>query len=151
MELRPPASNRFLLTLYFFLACSCARSPTTPDQIGSVDQLVGTFLARDFSVSRVGEMSPKTNGYFTVPSQEILVNGARVKAFEYSTSARADSDASLVSLEGQPNPRAVIDWIGPPHFYKRERLIVVYIGCATAVIQALQDYLGPPVAGLACK
>jgi hypothetical protein len=38
-------------------------------------------------------------------------------------------------------------WIAPPHFFKSGRLIVLYIGEAPAVLEALADTLGPQFPG----
>ena len=38
-------------------------------------------------------------------------------------------------------------WIGPPHFYLAERLIVLYIGEDQSVIELLETVLGPQFAG----
>jgi hypothetical protein len=133
-----------LATSCFLLLVSCAQSPTDPSGIGTVDQFVNSLLARDFTVSLNGEMN--NNGYFTVSSHEILVNAARVKAFEYPTAARADQDAALISPDGQPNPRAAISWISTPHFYKQGRLIVLYVGCTATITRALEECLGPAIA-----
>jgi hypothetical protein len=40
-----------------------------------------------------------------------------------------------------------VDWIDEPRFYKRERLIVLYVGRAPDVIAALAAVLGDPFAG----
>ena len=39
---------------------------------------------------------------------------------------------------------ALITWVGPPHFYKRDQLIVVYAGSADDVLRPLEAVLGKP-------
>ena len=132
-------------------AAACSRPATVPSDpvtshIGTVDQLVGSLRAQGKSVSVGDETSPQRNGYFSVPSRDVLIGGARLKAFEYDTAGKADADAALISAEGQPNPRAAIGWIAAPHFYKQGQLIVLYVGCATDIVAALESLVGPAIA-----
>ena len=38
-------------------------------------------------------------------------------------------------------------WVAPPHFYKAEKLIVLYVGESEAIIDILESVLGPQFAG----
>jgi len=57
-----------------------------------------------------------------------------------------DSDAALISPDGQPNPRAQVGWISAPHFYRQGRLIVLYVGCTGEIIETLNGLMGPAIA-----
>ncbi len=41
----------------------------------------------------------------------------------------------------------MIEWVGPPHFYRAGRIVALYVGDDAQVIQALTDTLGAQVAG----
>jgi hypothetical protein len=41
----------------------------------------------------------------------------------------------------------MITWIEPPHFFRKERVLVLYIGSDATVLKALHDVLGPQFAG----
>jgi hypothetical protein len=73
----------------------------------------------------------------------VLVNGAHVSAFEYSSAEAAAADAALVRPDGQPSILSVITWVSTPRFYRQDRLIVLYVGCSTEVVQALDVTVGP--------
>jgi hypothetical protein len=128
------------------LATACSRPLTVPSEVGTVSQLVNALRAHGLKVSVGGETSPQKNGYFSVSSRDVLVGDALLKAFEYGTAVGADADAARISADGQPNPRAHIGWIGAPHFFKHGQLIVLYIGCAEPLLQALDDLIGPVIA-----
>jgi hypothetical protein len=85
---------------------ACSQNLTVPSQVGSVDQLVNALRAQGRAVSVGGENSPQRNGYFSVSSRDVFVGEMLLKAFEYQTAGSADSDAALISPDGQPNPRA---------------------------------------------
>ena len=128
------------------LAAGCSESLIVPSEVGTIEQLVNALRAKGLEVSVRGETSPQRNGYFSVPSRDVMAGEALLKAFEYGTASKADADAALVNHEGQPNPRAAIDWISGPHFFKQGRLIVLYVGCAEQVLTTLADLMGPLMA-----
>jgi hypothetical protein len=66
--------------------------------------------------------------------------------FEYPSQTRADSDASKISPTGSPIGLSQISWMDTPHFYKRDRLIVLYVGHSAEILKPLEAVLGPPFA-----
>lgn len=122
---------------------SCAQGLTVPSHVGSVEQLVQSLRSQGLTVSLGGDISP---GYFTVQARQISVEGERLNAFEYPDADTAAAEAALISSDAQPSPRKRITWAGVPRFYRQGRVIVLYVGCSTSVISALEKFLGPPVA-----
>jgi len=41
----------------------------------------------------------------------------------------------------------MVTWVTPPHFFKSETAIVLYVGDSPKVIEALTSVLGPQFAG----
>ncbi|HEX9069082.1 MAG TPA: hypothetical protein VF807_09955, partial [Ktedonobacterales bacterium] len=66
----------------------------------------------------------------------LLINGSAVSVYDYTFIAQADLDARGISADGTqmssgigPTRRAIaVDWIAPPHWFKRGRVIVLYVG-----------------------
>lgn len=143
---------RLTLVVATLLAClGCAQPATGPTETTTFDEFVAALRARGLAVSVGGSTSARENGYFSVPSRDVRMGEARLKAFEYDALANANRDASLVSREGQPNPTARIGWISAPHFFRRGRLIVLYVGCDQVVLRTLAEVLGPAfVDGTGC-
>ncbi len=77
----------------------------------------------------------------------ITVNGSNVQVFEYATADEADAEAALVSPDGSSIGTTMASWVAPPHFYKAEKLIVLYVGESEAIIDILESVLGPQFAG----
>jgi hypothetical protein len=79
------------------------------------------------------------------------VNSGSANVFEYASAAAADRDAAKISADGSSvsgdGCAAQVSWNGPPHFYKRDQLMVVYAGTATEVLGPLEMVLGKPFAG----
>jgi hypothetical protein len=80
--------------------------------------------------------------FIAVPGRLLEVNGEDVQVFEFADAAAASAAAA------QLPPRTVsISWIAPPHFYLKERIIVIYVGNNASVLALLSSLLGPPFAG----
>ena len=121
------------------------------DYVSLIDNLRGAGA----SVEPAGSVSSE---FFSVPGEAITVNGAQVHVFEYADAAQAKAEAAYISPDGGrisvPDPsdpsrerEILVEWMGTPHFYLRERLIVQYIGDDAAVVNVLKAALGPQFAG----
>jgi hypothetical protein len=86
---------------------------------------------------------------------ELLINGSAVSVYDYTFTAQADLDARGISADGTqltsgigPARRAIaVDWIAPPHWFKRGRVIVLYVGSDSVLLHSLRVALGPQFAG----
>ena len=126
------------------LAVSCA-SPAAPTASGPLDQFVQKLRQEGLSVTVGGQISPQDNRFFSVPAQQIRVNDAQVNAFVYPSAQSASAEAALISEDGQPSPTARISWVSTPRFYRKDALIVLYVGCGPEIVQALAATVGTPV------
>jgi hypothetical protein len=69
-----------------------------------------------------------------------------IQVYEYRDAEQAAADAAQIGPDGHPTTM-MIHWIEPPHFFRSERIIVLYIGEDQAIIDLLTTLLGPPFAG----
>ena len=97
--------------------------------------------------ARVTPAGKVVQPFFSVSGKAIQVNGEAVQVFQYRDAARTDEQAALVSRNGSTVGTTKVHWLGPPHFYKREKLLVLYIGENDQVLRALEGALGHPFAG----
>jgi len=77
----------------------------------------------------------------------IRVRDEDVQVYQYPNVAVADREAALISPDGSSVGKTKIHWIGSPHFYKKERLLVLYLGDNGKVLKLLETVLGKPFAG----
>jgi len=75
------------------------------------------------------------------------VHGEDVQVFEYANAAAADAEAAPISRDGMAVGTRKIFWVGPPHFYKQGRILVLYVGDNDKVLKPLEAVLGPQFAG----
>ena len=110
------------------------------DYVSLVDKLRGSGA----KVEPAGKLSQP---FFKVEAQLIKVNSHDVQVFEYANPAEAEAEATLVSASGSAIGTSMVDWIAAPHFYKRGRLIVLYVGTDAQIINLLESALGAQFAG----
>jgi hypothetical protein len=94
------------------------------------------------ATAEVIDIVPSGSGLLSAPATRVQVNGATVFVFEFASVAEADAEARRV-----PGIVAVTLFTSPPHFFRGNRLIVLYLGTDAGVIAPLQRLLGPQFAG----
>jgi hypothetical protein len=119
---------------------------STPDShgnlVGGYVELVDALRADGATVEPVGSVEQL---FFSVEGQVITVNGADVQVFEYADEAAREAESSLITPDGQPSPTSIVDWIAPPNFWAKGRVIVLYVGTDAEVIARLTEVLGDPI------
>jgi hypothetical protein len=121
---------------------SCGSSVVQPSQLTSTEALVRALQQQGATVTRAGSLPQSSYPFFSVSAQLLQVNGADVQAFEYASATGADSDAATVSPTGSSVGQSQVSWMDTPHFYKRDRLIVLYVGHSADVLRILEAVLG---------
>jgi hypothetical protein len=125
---------------------SCAAAPTQPTDLVSVNALVRSLEQQGATVVRSGSFPLSSHPYFSVAGEGLKVNGADVTVFAYSSDDRAAADAAKVSPTGSSIGQTKISWMDTPHFYKRDRLILLHVGHSADMAKVLEAVLGPPFA-----
>jgi len=136
-----------LLACAILAVNSCAASPMQPGTLASTDILVSALQQQGATVTRAGTMPRSAYPFFSVAAQRIVVNESDVVVFEYECSSRADADASRISATGTPIGQSQISWMDTPNFFKRDRLMVLYVGHSADVLRPLEAVLGSRFAG----
>ncbi len=77
----------------------------------------------------------------------MTVYGEDLQVFEFASEVEADAVAETVSADASSVGTSMIFWVAPPHFYKAGRLIVIYVGSDSGVINILQEIMGSQFAG----
>ncbi len=123
----------------------CGSSALQPSELTS-EALVRALQQQGATVTRAGSLPQSSYPFLSVSAQLLQVNGADVQVFEYASATRADSDASKVSPTGSPIGQSQVSWMDTPHFYKRDRVIVLFVGYSADVLRMLEAVLGEPFA-----
>ena len=113
---------------------------TVTDYVSLVDNL----RAAGAIVEPAGEISQP---FFSVTGNAIMVDGENVQVFKYADAASAEAEAALVSADGSSIGNTMVGWVATPHFYRVEKLIVIYVGDNAETLNMLESVLGAQFAG----
>jgi hypothetical protein len=96
---------------------------------------------------RVRQAGVVSQPFFSVKGHIITVKGEQVQVFQYAKVEKAEVEAKMVDAAGSSVGTNMMTWMARPHFYRSGRLIVLYVGSDSSVINALTKFLGPQFAG----
>ena len=108
-------------------------------------------LFLEFEGANVEFTDEMTDYGFSVEGKTIVVNEERVSVYEFVNEEAAEAEAALVSQDGFSIAREQgvrhINWLGTPHFYQRDRLIVIYVNGNAKLRDWLEAFMGPQFVG----
>jgi len=134
--------KRLLLSACLLLAA--AGTAAQAAQAAGYASFLRSLRAESTSIRQEGEVEQP---FFSTKGRLIGLYGDHVQVFEYPSGAKADAQAALVSPDGRTVGTTKPHWLGTPHFYKKERLLVLYLGDNPKVLKALEARLGRQFAG----
>lgn len=126
-------------------AAAGRQRPSRP--AGHAKDLKGLMSRLRAGGARVGRAGGVSQPFFSVRGRALTLHDEQAQVFEYAKAAAAEREARLVDPSGSSVGTSMMSWMGPPHFYKGGRLIVLYVGGNQDVIKALESALGPQFAG----
>jgi len=115
--------------------------------VGSVTDyasLIDKLRAAGVSVDAAGEVEQP---FLSVTGKMIKLYGEDVQVFQYTSAVEMEAQAAPISRDGMAVGTRKIFWVGPPHFFKQGRLLVLYVGDNDKVLKALEAVLGRQFAG----
>lgn len=108
-------------------------------------RLVRDLRAQGATVEVTNNRVPQP--FFSVAARIINVNGQGVQIFEYAQVSKAGSEAKRVSSNGMTIGKTRPLWLSTPHFFKKKKLIVLYVGDDQTILRILVSTLGNQFAG----
>ena len=120
-----------------------------PDSTGELAQLL---RERGFAVEEVGEVSCP---FFSGTALELVADGDDVETLEYADPAALIADAMRIQPDGRKIETQVGDNLAvtdiafnePPHYFRSEHMIVLYVGSEPGLLATLEEAFGPQFAG----
>ena len=140
--------TRFHFPILMFLVATliltaCGGEPASAQGYGTAEFL--EELREKGAEAESGE--PVEQAFFSVIGTTVNWNGESVQVFEYDSAETMESDAVLVDADGSSIGTSMVTWIATPHFYKKGRLLVLYIGDNAETLGLLESVLGAQFAG----
>ena len=106
--------------------------------------LINSLRALGAGVEPAGEVDQP---FLSIKGRMIKVHGEDVQVYQYANVAVANAETAPISRDGTAVGTSKIHWIGSPHFYKKEKLLVLYVGDNDKVQNTLDAVLGRQFAG----
>ena len=128
------------------LASAACGSPAAPDSQGELDynQLLQGLRSSGLAAQPAGQLSQP---FISIPARLIAIDAEHVQVFEYPDEQSARADAAQISADGGRVWNSLILWIAPPHFYRQERVLALYVGDRPDIKATLERLLGRQFAG----
>lgn len=145
-------NSRFIGIVFLIVAlaaCTQAGQPTDASpETGRVrlsyESLVSTLRQKGLRVEPLG---PIDQSFFTPAARVIRIGETgEAQVYEYANVQAAESDARRVNADGSIGSSMPM-WIAPPHFFRKENLLVLYLGTDEKTLSALREMLGAQFAG----
>jgi len=127
----------------FIAAIETADDSRSPDVEGGLTEFTDALQSAGLLLEIGGLVDQP---FFSVSGQIITVNGEDVQIFEYPDSTAAAAEAAQISPDAGSVGANMISWVAAPHFYTKDRIIVLYIGENDSITRALFEILGEPIA-----
>ena len=85
--------------------------------------------------------------FFNVEAKNIKIGEGKIQIFEYPSAEEMEKEASRISDDGYQVKNVMINWIKPPHFYKKDSLLIVYLGENRSIMDELEKIVGKQFKG----
>ena len=118
--------------------------PRDDESRSDTEVLIADLSSAGVKVTPMGDIAQP---FFAVKGQVLKVDNEEIQVFEYATEQAAEEDALQVAPDGCSIGPHMVNWIATPHFFRRDKLIVLYVGDSIAVLDKLTKILGSKFAG----
>lgn len=134
----------FAALLVSLAACGASASA---DPVHDVASLADHLRAQGATVEMAGTIK---HPFLAVPGQIMTVNGNDIEVYQYANAQALAADTRTIDPDGCIGTvgGGMIDaWTAPPHFFKSEGVMVIYLGSDAKMLQLLTSVMGKQFAG----
>ena len=86
--------------------------------------------------------------FIPVKGKTLTVNEQQVEIYEFDSQEDTDATADGINPDGTPkSPQGAPAFQGTPHYYRTDKVLVLYVGDDPTTKQALETALGSQIAG----
>lgn len=125
------------------LLAACGGQPASAQGFGT-EEFIEALRAEGVDAEKGDSVQ---QAFFSVMGTFVNFEGESVQVFEYDSAESMESDAVLVDSNGSSIGTSMVTWVGTPHFYKKGRILVLYIGDTMETLKLLEKVLGTQFAG----
>lgn len=139
-----------LLAALAVMACGKGDAEPEPGNGAALD--VGTPSFGVYNLLKASGNHVDIGGVKKLPpfepmGKELSVNGSAIQLFEFPGSTETAAVAATIAPDGSRIGSTEMNWEAPPHFFRTDRVIVLYLGSDSTTVRALTTAIGPQFAG----
>jgi len=141
------------LAILGLLACAACKDdiPPPPRSAADIDVASPTYNIINLmtaSGNKVDVIGGAAHPYFKTRHAAVRVNnGVDLELYEFSSSDDLNEAAASISPDGSKIASDSIAWPAPPHFYKTDKVIILYMGSDRDNMVQLASAFGNQFAG----
>jgi type IV pilus biogenesis protein CpaD/CtpE len=129
----------FFVTTISLFGCSKQISNTAYNElITNLEKMGFNIIAEDVEEDIILQGQRK---WLTINENE------NISVYLYESSEKMEEDASYIHIGGTSYKNIQISWVSYPHFFKKDNIIVLYVGEDLEIINALKEIVGSQFAG----
>ena len=141
-----------LVVLVLVAGCSDKNDNATERQLGDYDAFLVLLTENGFSYT---EDKPDTDSFLSVTRRPIWIGDEIISIYEYESRNAMDADAAGIDSSGfsmsSQGRHTNVSWVSNPYFFKKDTLIINYVGENDDIIRFLSSNFGLPFAGYGVK
>ena len=135
----------FLVSVMALLG-SCAQSDNRTTS--NYDDFIQSLTENGFQYS---EEEPDTDSFLSVARRPLWIGDDIISVYEYESNSAMEADAACIDKSGfsidLPDRGAKISWVSNPYFFKKDKMIINYVGVNEQILVFLGESFGKPFAG----
>lgn len=137
--------KRILIAVMLFLQVLTGCQATPP---AALDELMTTLKGAGYA----GTWTKAESSFYKGERLISPLNGDQmIQIYRYPDAASMEQDSAGISADGSSyssgQGAVEVDWVDMPHFYKKDNLMLLYVGRDPDVLKLLETFAGPVFAG----
>lgn len=137
------SSSLAILLVIATVLTACGEQPVSAQGFGT-QEFIAALQAQGMDAEKGDSVE---QAFFSVIGNFVNFEGESVQVFEYDSAETMESDSLLVAPDGGAIGTSMVTWVATPHFYKKDHILVLYIGDNAETLGVLESVLGPQFAG----
>ncbi len=121
------------------IGCSSKKSP---EEVFGLEQFQNEMKAKNYNF----EIIDVDKDFLQAPRKRMKIGTDVVDIYLYNSNKSMEKDAKGININGggysRGNKLIKVDWIAPPHFFKKGNIIVQYVGKNEKIITDLKNVMG---------
>lgn len=97
------------------------------------------------------EITDAEQDFLQAPRKRMSIDKTEIDIYLFGSNKKLEKEAGYISSDGcgytNGSKSLKVSWVSLPHFYKKGRLIVQYVGEDKKIISDLKDIFGEQFAG----